>query len=163
MLDAKDYPDGSAVYSFVDKDGTNTHIDSEKLRVWCREHRRELEIHLTPVEAHIASSFLTENVIDLPHVFEVAQMPKLDPLIYGHDGTYHTNGGPNVYLIDGHHRYFLAWTMKIPFIPAYLLKPGQWQQFQIIGLPDQTREQLIAAPTKHEYLRRRESRQKDTE
>jgi hypothetical protein len=132
----------------------NIHVDSEKLRQWCAAHRSELECLLTPVNPKIASSFLEDNVIDLDHAKEVLKMPALDPIIYGLSGTF-TNGNPDAILIDGHHRYFLAWVTKHEFIPSYLLKPEQWEPFKIDGLPSLTEEQLRAMPTKAEWQRNR--------
>jgi len=148
MLQAKDYPAGSAIYSYVAPDGTNTHVDSEKLRVWCAEHSSDLEVLNTPVTAKIAMSFLDGAVIDFRHVERVLALPHLDPIIYGDVGTVGANGGPDVILIDGHHRYFAAFLCKVPFIPAYVLKPAQWHPFRIEGLPDLTEGQLRAMPTK---------------
>lgn len=156
-LQAKDYPPGSFIYSFVEKDtGKNTHVDSELLRKWCAEHKEELrakeQIQLTPVTARIAVSFLEGNVIDLGHAAAVGKMETLDPIIYGKTGTI-TNDAPDVLLIDGHHRYFLAWATKTRFIPAYLLEPDQWRQFEIHGMPDLTEDMLRALPNKAQYKR----------
>jgi len=148
VLQAKDYPTGSAIYSFVDAEtGENTHVDSEKLRQWCAANKASLEILLTPVDPQVALGFLEGNVIDLAHVARVQKMPKLDPIIYGKVGTL-TNGHPDVLLIDGHHRFFLAYAEGEPFIPAYILEPAQWQEFKIEGLPNMTEEQLRAKPGK---------------
>lgn len=148
MLNADDYPAGSAIYSYVDPEGNNIHVDSEKLRQWCAKHKKDMVVLETPVREAIAESFLADNVIDLAHVERVFEMPSLDPIIYGHDGTYNENGFPNVILIDGHHRYFGAYLAKCEFIPAYVLAPEQWHPFRIAGLPDLTEEQLKSMPTK---------------
>lgn len=148
MLDGKNYPVGSAVYTFVDNEGVNTHVDSELLRQWCAAHTSELEVRLTPVASDIARSFLTDNVVDIDHLKRVMRMKTLDPLIYGHTGDF-TNGNPDVLLIDGHHRYFCAWLCKVAWMPAYILSPEQWHPFQIEGLPSQTHEQLRRAPVKN--------------
>jgi len=148
MLQAKDYPPGSAIYSFVDAvTGENTHVDSEKLRQWCAANRATLEILNTPVDPNIAVSFLDENIIDLVHAGRVSKMKHLDPIIYGKVGTV-THGNPDVLLIDGHHRFFVAYIQGSPLIPAYILEPEQWHQFKIEGLPAVTEEQLRAMPTK---------------
>lgn len=154
-LDGKDYLDGKPhfIYTFIERDtGRNIHVDSELLRQWCAANRSTLEVVLTPVEERIAKTFLTGNVIDVDHVVEVGQMKHLDPIIYGITEI-GANGHPDVLLIDGHHRYFLAAVKGEPLIPSYLLKPEQWKPFEIIGLPSQTEDELIATPTKAQYLR----------
>lgn len=151
-LDAKDYPPGTHIYSFVGHDGVNINIDAEKLRLWCAEHRPE--VRLTPVRASIAVDFLDGNVVDLEHVKEVMLLPTLDPIIYGQTGI-GDNGLPDVILIDGHHRYFIAWLTREQFIPAYLVPEKIWREFEIIGLPQITEEELRAMPNKAQVARMR--------
>jgi hypothetical protein len=146
-LNGKDYPIGAPIYTFVAEDGSNTHVDSEKLREWCAANRETLEWFYTPVKPEIAKSFERDNVIDVVHAIRVASMDKLDPIIYGKTGTLGANGGPDVILIDGHHRYYVAWKLGSDMIPGYVLEPEQWREFEIIGLPSLTEEQLRRAPT----------------
>lgn len=148
-LDAAPYLDGRlhAIYSYVDDAGVNVHIDAVLLREWCLMHKSELNVELAPVEDYIAKSFLDENVIDIIHAERVYHMPTWDPIIYCMDGTFHPgNGAPNVMLVDGHHRYFVSWLFKQRTVACYVLKPEQWKPFEIIGLPDLSREELIARP-----------------
>ena len=159
MLSAKDYKPGDAIYTYVDPEGNNIHIDSEKLRQWCADNASSLEVVATPLNESIALSFLDNNVVDFHHLIEVRGMDKWDPIIYCADGTYSkVNGGPNVILADGHHRYFCAWTMGAEWVPAYVLEPAQWHPFQIDGLPQVTEEELRRAPTKAAYKRWKEGK-----
>ena len=144
-LRGEDYAPGTPIYSFVARDGKNTHIDSEKLRLWCKENRERLEVVNTPVSEKMANSFVDENVVDIAHVVRVMMMRKLDPVIYCKDGG-GTRDRPDVMLVDGHHRYVAAAVHNLRMIPAYVLEPEQWRDFEIIGLPDMTEEELRAAP-----------------
>lgn len=152
-LQAKDYPEGAPVYSYVADDGVNVHIDSDKLRQWCAEHRFELEVLHTPVDGNVARNYLTENVVDLGHLVRVLAMTRLDPIIYGKWGTL-TKGRPDAILIDGHHRYCAAAIRYEAFIPSYVLERAQWEPFQIEGLPNVTQDQLRAQPTAKSTHRR---------
>lgn len=147
MLDGKNYKPGDPIYTFVAKDGTNVHVDAEKLRVWCAEHRAELQVLSTPVESEHALKFLSDNALNIDNLMKVSKMASFDPLIYGHDGTYN-EGAPNVLLIDGHHRYFVAFARGWKWIDAYVLSPEQWHPFRIAGLDDFTEELLRAIPPK---------------
>jgi hypothetical protein len=145
-LDGRNYPPGTPVFTFVAPDGANTHVDAEKLREWCTAHRAELEVVDTPVNFKLGLSFLIENVIDLAHAERVMRMEKLDPIIYGVTGT-GKNGRPDVILIDGHHRYFCAAVMGCKWIPSFVLAPFAWREFEIIGLPSVSEDQLRRMPT----------------
>lgn len=149
MLDAKDYPPGTPIYSYVagDDEHTNVHIDSEKLRVWCVEHKAELEWVWIPVEVKQAREWIRDNVVDVSHVMRVMEMKSLDPVILCRIDPPRPKW-PQALYVDGHHRYVAAAVLKVKMIPAFILKPEQWQQFQIAGLPDMTQELLRAMPTK---------------
>lgn len=153
MIDARTLPDGYSIYSFVAHDGTNTHIDCSRLREWCLANVPTLNRGLAPVDAALAQQFVQENVVDLDRVFQLQHKAHLDPIIYCEDGTFsEINGGPNVMLVDGHHRYALAALMRRTHIPAFLITLEQWTPFQIINHPDLTEEYLRATPvTKRHY------------
>jgi len=147
-LDARDYPPGTPIYTYIDPaTGVNTHVDSDKLRQWCADNTAKLEVVLTPVDPNIACTFLDDNVIDLAHLARVKSMKRLDPIIYCVTEI-GANGYPNVLLVDGHHRFFLAYLDRRQLIESYILTREQWVPFQIIGLPDLTENQLRAMPTK---------------
>lgn len=150
---ASDYSLFDPIYTFVDKEGNNINVDSEGLREWCAANKASLEVLATPVDRRIARSFLEGNVVDLHHVKEVMRLQALDPIIYGAMGTF-TNGNPDVILIDGHHRYFAAAVAGMPFIPSYILQPAQWREWEIIGLPKISEEELRSCPNKAELKRR---------
>jgi len=147
-LNAKDYPPGSSCFSFVAEDGTNIHVDSERLRKWCAENRERLKVVPTPIDKRIAKSFLHDNVVDAQHVERVLAMEALDPIIYGMTRTEAPGEAPDVLLIDGHHRYVAGAVVGATTIAAYLLEPEQWEPFRIGGLPTLSKEQLMLAPIK---------------
>jgi hypothetical protein len=138
------------LYTFVGDDGENIHIDSIKLRLWCIENKPE--IFWIPLKYELAAEFLRDNVISIERAKELSKRKDLDPIIMAKDGTIGANGGPNALLVDGHHRYFLACMSKMQAIPGHFLEVEQWKPFQLHGLPNLTKEQLIKSPiTKRNY------------
>jgi hypothetical protein len=142
------------IYTHVDHDGTNTHIDAQGLRLWCLQHKPE--VYLIPMRFELAAEFIRDNIIDKKRVAELSQREMLGetlgPIIMAKDGTFASNGGPNVMLVDGHHRYFLSAIHKRPFVEGHMLEVAQWKPFQLHGIPEITQEQLVKAPvTKRNY------------
>jgi|HubBroStandDraft_4_1064222.scaffolds.fasta_scaffold56276_6 hypothetical protein len=140
----------NAVYTFVDNNGTNIHINSEGLRLWCIANKPE--IFWLPMNEKVAQDFVRDNVISLDRVKELSTRKNLDPIIMVKDGTFGSNGHPNAMLVDGHHRYFLTFLRKQPFIEGYFLEESQWRPFQIHWLRDISAEELKRRPvTKRNY------------
>ena len=140
------------IYSFVGDDGENIHIDSEALRQWCIKTKPE--IFLIPLKYELLSEFRRDNVISEERVFELSLdiQKSLEPIIMVKDGTIGSNGNPNALLVDGHHRYVLACWRGQFAIEGHFLEVAQWKPFQIHGIPDMTKDQLIASPiTKRNY------------
>jgi hypothetical protein len=152
-LPARDYADGDPVYTFVAEDGTNTHIDSARLRIWCEAGALSgmLKPCWVPVEPWIAKKFFADNTVSMTRVLELARgRTRLTPIIYAKDGGV-TNGRPDVMLVDGHHRYCLWAMLGAPACQAYVLAQAQWEPFKIAGLPSITADDLRSMP-----LQRRE-------
>jgi hypothetical protein len=138
------------IYSFVADDGTNIHINSEGLRLWCIENKPE--IFWIPLKYELLEEFKRDNVFSMERVVELSKRKHLDPIIMVKDGTIGANGGPNALLVDGHHRYVLACMRKQSHIEGYFLEVEQWKPFQIHWLRDLTAEELRARPiTKRNY------------
>jgi hypothetical protein len=138
------------IYTFVGDDGENIHINAIGLRKWCIDNKPE--ILWIPLDYEIAKSFVRDNVISLDRVKELMLRPNLDPIIMVKDGTFGSNGGPNALLVDGHHRFYLAYKQKKIVIEGYFLEVWQWKPFQLHGLPNMTKEQLRKKPiTKRNY------------
>ena len=143
------------VYTFIADDGTNTHIDAEGLRRWCIDNKPE--IFWLPLKYDLAMQFMKDNTVSRQRVMELLRRHNrgedLDPIIMVKDGTYSLdNGGPNVLLVDGHHRYMLACLLAQTEITGHLLEVEQWKPFQLEGLPSLTKEQLVNIPiTKRDY------------
>jgi hypothetical protein len=145
-----------SIYTFVTPDGTNIHIDSTALREWCLS-TPPLEVFNVPVHEEQARRLVeVDKAVSLTRLSELfdkgtqalrdhpGQEP-FDPLIFCKDGKT-TDGAPDVMLVDGHHRYVLLAMMRIPFFPAYVLSPSEWQPFQLHGLPSYTAEELRNTP-----------------
>jgi hypothetical protein len=136
------------IYTFVDKrSGMNVNIASARLCAWCEG--AELEVVGVPVNRRLAGSFIRDNIVApkwCEHLLSlVEQGMAFPPVIFAKDGN-ETNGAPDVMLVDGHHRYFIAAMSGVRFIPAYVLEVEQWRPFEILGLRDTTAEALKAAP-----------------
>lgn len=144
MLAAADMKPHEGVYTFVDPSGKNTNIASNRLHDWCAT--ANLETMALPVTAEMANRFLRDNAVSMDRIFELLGKETLSPVIVCHDGFYGSNGGPNIFFVDGHHRYVLASMMGRTWIPCYFLTVPQWSPFQIEGLADLTSQQLIDIP-----------------
>lgn len=157
MIPASALPFKASIYTFVTHSGENIHIFAGGLRLHCLESKT-LEIFIVPVNFEMGQRLLRDNIISPVRAQELytrfqSSKEGIEPVIFCKDGTLsETNGQPNVMLVDGHHRYFLAASLKVPLIAAYVLEPEDWQPFQISGLPDTTQAALQAAPiTKRSY------------
>ena len=118
------------IYTFVQPDGTNIHIDSDGLRRWC--HTAKPEVFNVPIDAALAEEFLRDNIVSPDRVRQLAKRASdLTPLIFAKDGTEGANGGPNVMLVDGHHRYVLYAFAGHQFAPGFVLEPSEWEPFRV--------------------------------
>lgn len=146
----KDLPNGERLYSYVDPDGTNIHIASAKIYDWCIKNEKTLEIQLVPVDPLMAKLYINQNTINRERLRELAMRHSmredLKPCIFGIDKPNKVNGRPDVFHIDGHHRYVLAAALAQPFIPAWILTRAQWEPYQVMGVPDITQEELNRIP-----------------
>lgn len=148
FIDGTKLPKLYPIYTFVDKHGVNTHIDSGRLRRSVLRNPPILQ-HI-PVEEKLVKQFLETDAVDPQRVrqllFEwLAGTRKFDPVILVQDGGF-TNGRPDVLYVDGHHRYLVAHIAKLPSIPAYVLEPSRWKSFEIRGLPPLTHQRLKEMP-----------------
>jgi prepilin-type processing-associated H-X9-DG protein len=140
----------SQLYTFVDNDGNNIHVNAIALREWCIKNKPE--IFWIPMKYEVAVQMVHDNSVSQKRVKELSKRKDLDPIIMVKDGTFGDNGGPNVLLVDGHHRYFLAACRKQAVIEGHVLEEAQWRPFQLHDLPKVTKEELIATPiTKRNY------------
>jgi hypothetical protein len=124
------------IYTFVERaTGANVNIASERLRQWTLT--AGLEVDGVPVDRALAGSFVRDNIVAprwCEHLLSLVERGmKFPPVIFAKDGG-ETNGAPDVMLVDGHHRYFIAAMSGMRFIPAYVLEVAQWKPFEILGL-----------------------------
>jgi hypothetical protein len=149
MLDAKQFKVGDPIYTFVDDDGTNVHIASEQLRIWCiaRDAAGELERFWTPTDLKLANKMLKDNTVLMNRVLALTPRHLETPIIYAKTNT-HTKGRPDVLLVDGHHRFVRACVEGRPFILAWVVERASWEEFQIDGLPSISQNLLRAMPHK---------------
>jgi hypothetical protein len=138
------------IYTFVGDDGVTTHINSEALRLWCVVNKPE--IFLMPMRPEVAEQMIPDNVVSIDRVRQLSLRKGLAPIIMVKDGTFGANGGPNAMLVDGHHRYFLAWLRQQAFIEGHFLEEHQWRPFQIHWLRGMSKDELRRRPvTKRDY------------
>lgn len=143
MINGKLLKPTDAIYHHVDDKGRNTFIHSERLREWVLKTKPE--IVLSPVDPNLMIRFLEDKSYSEERVRELANREKLDPIIYCATGTY-TDGRPDVFLADGHHRYVLACVRGLMHIQSHLIAKRDWRQFRIYNLPKLTQEALASSP-----------------
>jgi len=143
---AKDLKDPlEHIFTYVDDDGTNTHIHAARLREWCLK-TKGLEIFNIPISKSLARKYLVENRVARERVQQLTAEHLKEPMIFCKDGTFDIRGYPDVFHVDGHHRYVWHAMMKNEFALAWVLDVEQWQDFKVVGMPAITAQQLIDIP-----------------
>jgi hypothetical protein len=142
------------VFTFVETNGNNIHIDIAPLRQWCLQHGKE-RIFSVPLDIEFAERIFKDNSVDMERVYELqmrwlTKQEQEEPIIYLI--TEIKNNVPDVILADGHHRYIGACMRGQTHITAYVVEPKNWEKYRITGIPSVTKEQLIATPiAKRDY------------
>jgi len=136
------------LYSFVGDDNEQIHVATERLYAWVQKRKHRLEIFETPVIPTLALKFIRDNSVDKKRATEILKdFQNIQPVIFGKTGT-QSNGRPDMYLIDGRHRYMCHVYLKLPLIKCYILELKQWHKFLVTGVPMITKEMLAAMPIK---------------
>jgi hypothetical protein len=149
----EDLDDHSPMYSFVGDDGENVHIASGLLYQWVQRNRNNLETVNIPIDPIRATHYIRDNVVSRKRCREMLEFIRSDkthtfqPMIYGESGSY-THNLPDLYHIDGHHRYVVYAFLQRPFGESYMLEQHQWSEYQITGVPDLTKQELNRMPIK---------------
>lgn len=153
MIDAHTLPLGEPIYTFVSKDGENINIHVPSIRRKVTTNPAfDAQRTSIPVTWNIVSDILKANAASLSRCKELLNRylknpSAFEPIILC--AWADENGGM---LVDGHHRYCIAYKLQLPFIPGYVLPYSFWQQFRISGLPDISAEGLRRMPvTKRNY------------
>lgn len=137
------------VFTHVLPDGSNVCIWAERLRQHCLKVKPE--VFWTPVTQVQAVKLIADNTVDKARVMDIAKRSHWDPIIYCKDGTF-TNSLPDVFLVDGHHRYVAAAACKVGMIEAWVLEVEFWAPFKATGLSVITAERLKSLPiTRRDY------------
>lgn len=147
MIPASHMRPREPIYTWVADDGTNVHIASERLYHWVQTNAATLTCGLIPIDFTRGQDYLRDNIASIDRCLELLSRDPstITPMIFGERGTY-TDGAPDVFHIDGHHRYALYAMCQIPQALAYLLTIDQWKPFQIEGLPNTTQQALAHTP-----------------
>jgi hypothetical protein len=133
------------IYVWVADDGTNVRIASVRLRNWVLLNQHLFEIFLVPVDPDMAKDWIRNKQCDPKRVMNLTYKERREPIIYCKRPTF-TNGRPDVFLVDGHHRYVRAAVDGDPFIECWLIEIPQWEPFKVIGAIDISQQQLAEAP-----------------
>jgi hypothetical protein len=147
----EDLKNHDPMFSFVGDDGENIHVATKLVYEWVQRNKPNLEIVLTPIDPNRAASYIRTNVVSATRcrqmLAHIRKNGRLQPMIYAESGT-HTHGLPDLYHIDGHHRFVVYAFLRRPFGESYILEQHQWRPFQITGVPDLTKQQLEDMPIK---------------
>jgi len=141
------------IFTHVLPSGENINIAASRLREFLLAHPQESEPtrHLIPIDPKLAQSFIDRNTVNFKRVMNLRVLHCREPIILGKDGTF-TNGRPDVFFIDGHHRYVRAFIANCPTIEGFVLEPKQWRPFLVSGLPPTTVAELEAWPTLNDHI-----------
>src|SRR5215831_12977463 len=141
MIDIKDLDRFEPLYTWVADDGTNVKIASTRLRNWVLLNQHELEIFLVPVDKQMGLSWLSSGQCDPTRVRSLNRRERREPIIFCKRPTF-TNGRPDVFLVDGHHRYARAALDDDELIECWLIEIDQWKPFQVVGGIQVTQDEL---------------------
>jgi len=148
-------------YTHVGPDGVNTQIASARLRAHVLKHITDFEVFNVPVRRKLAQDFFRDNAISMVRVHALTKEDRREPILFCKDGTFTrdvTSGDmlPDVFLVDGHHRYARAAMDGEPMIAAWVLELGEWEEFRIVETIELTHEALRAMPVlQKEWWRRK--------
>jgi len=140
------------VFTHVDREGGNIHIAVDRVIKWAEN--AGLEKVYAPIETEMAIKYIDENSVSLNWVNSMLasvlkdpeSITRIPPIIYAQHGNDGPNGEPSHFLLDGHHRYVMFAKVHLHCIGAYLLSQEQWRPFEISGMDDISRSDLVAAP-----------------
>lgn len=152
-VDADSLPAGHHVFTHVLPSGENIHIDVSGLRSAVVlnpnfDHQRKL----IPIDPHLAHTFVRDNIVSPQRVVQLmgrhrheADLLRMEPLVFCADGSF-TDGAPDVFFVDGHHRYVMCAVFQLTSAPAYIVPPDFWARFRISGLPSISQQELLDLP-----------------
>lgn len=148
MIPASSLPPSALVFTHVLESGENINISISHLRSFLRSRPREP--HRVPVDPHMAHSWIKQNIVSTERIEELAARYASDPstfepVILCHDGSY-TNGAPDVFFADGHHRYCIWAFCGVSSILAYLVPEDEWRPYLVSGLRPLTSTELLSLP-----------------
>jgi len=133
------------LYTFVDGDtGENCDLASERLRQWCLRTLPAI-VHI-PVRADWVCSFMRDGAINQARLCALHAIytkgVQMEPIIFCMtDNRTHTG-----MMVDGHHRYVVAYLEKHRSIMAHTLSRAEWHPFRVSGLPSVTEKELVSEP-----------------
>jgi hypothetical protein len=130
-----------AIFTWVDDDGSNTHIASSRLRKWVLENHDKVELCQVPVDHEIVKDYIANNAIIEGRVHALTVEELSEPIIFCKRHSW-TDESQDVYLVDGHHRYVRHAWEGIPLINAWLLTVEQWEPFRVVDSVEITQDQL---------------------
>lgn len=153
MIHFLDMKPREPIYTFIHDDGRNINLASGRMRSWLLASG--LPTAFAPVDPEFAKTFMRDNTISIPRLetltLEYSRLKdpflEIEPIIICHRGTIGANGHPDVYLVDGHHRYFLFSILGLGRIRTWFLQVEQWKPYEIEGLPAMSQAELRAYPT----------------
>lgn len=127
MLRMRDLPITEAAYTFVEHNGTATHIAASTLL-------GALERHAAPVTRCMIAPSLVEALergdlgVEPPHALRLPLEALERPGIIGEWGDTHI-------AIDGAHRLWRRWKRGDADFPAYVVPETLWRKFTIADMP----------------------------
>lgn len=146
MIPHLSIPSTEQVYTFANTTGSVTIAITRLLRYLDSPDRAWSPVAVdVPIKPRMLQEFAKTNSISVEKLKKLATAITLGlrppPILFGHDGTTSSDGRPNVFLIDGRHRYTLYTLAGLHFIPSYIVERPLWEPFQV-DLPTITPEQL---------------------
>ena len=147
-IDIRELVRGEPLFTWVADDGTNIKIASTRLRNWVLLNQHTLEIFAVHVDIEMGTSWLSTGQCDPARVRGLNRRERREPIIFCKRPTF-TDGKPDVFLVDGHHRYARAALDGDPLIECWLIEEKDWRPFQVVGGINITQEQLKSAPLRN--------------
>jgi hypothetical protein len=143
---------GTVVFTHIDEHGTVRHFDIDYLTALVEREVAAGNMEVVPVavEEQGALVVLTERGMDRHRFMRLMRSIPQDgirsPLLFAADVSPGTH-----LLVDGTHRYYAAFTLRMDTVPAVLLPKEVWESALVDASdfmgPDLTAEDLLATPS----------------